>query len=106
MSKSLWNLLLVVCLITFLLVGAGCSSSPKVDASNETTFNESILEIVKSLPKEDQKKFGDTLAGMAMMVALSTDGNEEDIRNFFDGMTYDDIMAKAQEIRDKMKNEE
>lgn len=102
MSKSFGNSLVVICLISLFFV-LGCSSSPKVDASTDKTFKESIQEIVKSIPEEGREEFQKTLTGMAMLVALAKQGNEQEVRNFFDGMTYDDIMTKAQELRDKMK---
>ncbi|OBQ56800.1 DUF6694 family lipoprotein [Halodesulfovibrio spirochaetisodalis] len=105
MSKVCMNVLISLCLISFLLLGGGCSSAPEIDASSDAAFKASIQNIVKSIPENKRKEFQKTITGMGVLVALAKEGNEKEIRKFFDGMTYDDIMEKAQEMREKMRNQ-
>lgn len=85
-----------------MLIGAGCSSNPTVDASSKSAFNESVKEIQSSLPEEKRQEFQETLTGMAMLVAMQTGGDQAKMRSFFDGMDYDAIMKKAGEMRREM----
>ncbi|WP_160712174.1 DUF6694 family lipoprotein [Halodesulfovibrio sp. MK-HDV] len=90
-------------MLAFIFVGVGCSSEPTVDASSKTAFKQSIQEIYKSVPENEQQKFNETLTGMGALLFIAKKGNEEEVRKFFDGMTYNDIMEKAQEFRNRVK---
>ncbi|GAB6175525.1 hypothetical protein JCM16814_04160 [Desulfobaculum senezii] len=91
-----------VCIASIMLIGAGCSSNPTVDSSSKSAFNESVQEIQASLPEEKRQEFQETLTGMAMLVAMQTGGDQTKMREFFDGMDYDAIMTKADEMRRKV----
>ena len=106
MSKLFWNRLLILCLMSFLLVGAGCSSSPKIDASSDETFKASLQEMVQSLPEDKRESFQKTFVGMTVLLAFSKKGDQEEIRRFYDGMTYEDIMSKAQELQNKVQSKQ
>ncbi len=103
MFKSIRNCSVVLCVAIFLMVSVGCSSSPKIDASTEASFKTSVTNIMNSLPNDKKESFKNTFTGMAVLVSLAKQGDENEIRKFFDGMTYDDVMAKADELRAKMK---
>lgn len=106
MLKLFKNWLVVVGLVSLLLVGVGCSSEPKIDGSSNESFKASVQEIYKSLPEEKAQQFKKVITGMGMVAALATKGDESQMRQFFDGMTYDDVMKKAQEFKNKMKGKE
>lgn len=104
--KSFMNRALIVGLITLLFVCVGCSSSPTIDSSTEKTFKASLQEMAKSLPEGKRAEFQKTITGMGMLLAFAKKGDQDEMRKFFDGMTYDDIMAKAQELRERAKKEQ
>ncbi|MFV0422197.1 DUF6694 family lipoprotein [Oleidesulfovibrio sp.] len=91
--------------IVCLLFVAGCSSEPKLDASSDQAFEQSIKEIVLSLPENKREHFKETFTGLAMLAALQLNGDTAKMRQFFDGMTYDDIMAKAKEVKQKINKQ-
>jgi len=103
MIKICTRCFIVLLLLSFLVVGVGCSSEPAIDASSEAAFKQSVQEIYKSIPENKRKHFKKTISGMGVLVAMAKQGNQEEVRKFFDGMTYDDIMEKAKEIRNKVR---
>lgn len=103
MRKLFCNSLCLIFLCSLLVVSAGCSS-PKIDGTTDESFEKSLKEVADSLSTEKREEFTKVFGGMALMYMLAKNGDEKAVRQFFHGMTYEDVMDKAAEVEKRLKN--
>lgn len=84
-------------LLFALVVAAGCASEPPtIDASSAAALEQSIQEIRSTLSDADRQAFDAAIQFADATSALS--GRKTDSFQAFDGMTADEVVAKAASI--------
>lgn len=94
--------------VTLTLLLSGCSE-PTLDTSSKQALSDSGKEIMATLSEEDQERFKETIAGIYMLGAfasLGNDGNMDEIKARIDeklhGKTAEEIFQIADEIEQQM----
>lgn len=108
------RLIKIVFAITLISVGSlmiGCDDTPRIDASSEEAFEESLDKMVEAeeMSEMEEMEFGFALLGVIMYKAdqagLDMDAPEdewdEELADKLDGMSIQDILDKADEIEDE-----
>ena len=102
MSK---NNVLLLALVAFLFAGCG---APRVDASSDSAFKESLEKVRKSLDTDKQEKLDEALKEVAFsdFSLAKADTLAEDLKQKLDGKTGDEIIAAGDEAIAKRKERE
>lgn len=106
MKKIIAGLLLAFCLV-------GCSD-PRLDASNEQAFEASLEKVVAELDENQRRVFTEALM-MVMLSGITQDdlaaverGDTSELASPFrtlDGLTADEVVARAEQLRASRKAE-
>jgi hypothetical protein len=95
----------LILLLSLLLVSSGCGDNPRVDASNDQTLNASLKKMMADMSETEKKQFKTEY--MAVAIASSKDKpaptSESQLLKALNGMSVDDIHAKAEEVRRSVK---
>ena len=97
---------------TLLLGLAGCDGEPTIDATSEETLKTSVDAIAKGITDEKKReKFEASVMSIALAEAFgSMEKDEKEIeanmKKALHGKTADQIIADAEKLGEKMKNQE
>lgn len=96
---------LLLALVAFLLAGCG---APRVDASSDSAFKDSLTRVRESLDSEKQEKFDESLKEVAFsdFSLAKADSLAEDLKQKLDGKTGDEIISAGDAAIAKRKERE
>lgn len=104
--KNTLKMLFAIALIAIGGVMMGCDDEPRIDASSEEAFEQSLEEMAEAadMDEEEEMEFGLAVLAVTMdkagdegLMGLDDDELDEEIMGELDGMTVDDVMEAAEE---------